>query len=133
MLVVNEKHLVLEYDEEMEAIIQTWKGYFPSESFRAGVERTNKLFQEKKPVTIFLVDISNSSVVKGEDTTWAAKTAIPKAIENGLKYYGFVLPLNVFTQVSLKNFQEQLNQPSLETGIFKSIKEAKAWARNLSQ
>ena len=133
MLVVNEKHLVLEYDEELKAIIQTWKGYFPSESFRAGVERTNELFQEKRPVIKLLVDISDSSVISGEDTTWAAKTAIPKAIEYGLKYYCFVLPLNTFTQVSLKNFQEQLKQLSLVIGIFKSIEEAKAWARNISQ
>ena len=90
MIIVNEKHLLLEYDEELKAIIQTWKGFFPSESFRAGVERTNKLFVEKSPVRKFLVDISNSSVIKGEDTTWAAQTAIPKAIHNGLKYYGFV-------------------------------------------
>lgn len=132
MLVVNEKHLALEYDEDLKAIIQTWKGHFPSKSFRAGVLRTNKLFEEKRPVRKFLVDISNSSVISEEDTTWTARTAIPQAIDNGLKYYGFVLPVNVFTQVSLKNFQEQLNQPSLEIAIFKSIQEAKEWARQKS-
>ena len=132
MLVVNEKHLTLEYNEELKAIIQIWKGYFPSNSFRAGVLRTNKLFEKMRPVRKFLVDISTSSVISEEDTTWAARTAIPQAIDNGLKYYGFVLPENVFTQVSLKNFQEQLNQPSLEIALFKSLKEAKEWARQKS-
>lgn len=129
MIVVNEEHLLLEYDPKLKAIVQTWKGFFSSEAFRAGVERTNRLFEEKNPVTKFLVDISDSAVIKGEDTSWAAQNAIPRAIQNGLKYYGFVLPKSVFAEISLKNFREQLHQPSLEIGIFKSIEEAKAWAR----
>jgi hypothetical protein len=128
MIIVNEKHLVLEYDEELKTIIQTWKGFFTSEKFREGVEETNKLFEKKAPVKKFLVDTRACSVVKGEDTTWAAQTAIPTAIRHGLKYYGFVLPENVFTQVSLNNFQEQLNQPSLEISLFKTLEEAKQWA-----
>ena len=129
MIVVNEKHLVLAYDEELKAIIQTWRGFFSSEEFRQGVTLTNKLFEEKAPVTKFLVDISESSVIKGEDTAWAAQHAIPIAISWGLKYYGFVLPVSVFTQISLDNFRDQLNQPSLETEVFKSIEDAREWAR----
>ena len=128
---VNEKNIVLEYDEDLKCIIQTWKGFFNSEVFRTGVEKTNKLFEKKKPVEAFLVDISSSSVIKKEDTDWAARTAIPAAIRNGLKYYGFVLPENVFTQVSLSNFKKELNQPSLEIKLFDSINDAKNWVREI--
>lgn len=131
MKIVNEKNLVLEFDEELNCIIQTWKGFFNSEFFKTGVEKTNKLFEQKRPVKKFLVDISQSSVIKKEDTDWAARTAIPKAISNGLKYYGFVLPENVFTQVSLNNFKQELNQPSIEIRLFDNIDSAKTWARSL--
>lgn len=131
MKIVNEKNLVLEYDDDLNCIIQTWKGFFNSEFFKDGVEKTNKLFEQKKPVEKFLVDISQCSVIKKDDTDWAARTAIPKAISNGLKYYGFVLPENIFTQVSLNNFKQELNQPSLEIRIFDSIEAAKNWARGL--
>lgn len=127
----NEKHLFLAYDEDLKAIIQVWKGFFSSESFREGVNKTNQLFAMKKPVSKFLVDISESSVIKKEDTEWAAKNAIPIAIKNGLKYYGFVLPENIFTQVSLKNFRQDLNQPTLEVQIFDNLDTAKEWAKNV--
>ena len=131
MVVVNEKHLLLEYNEELKCIIQTWRGFFNSDLFRSGVNRTNQLFAEKKPVATFLVDISESSVIKKEDTEWAATTAIPLAIKNGLKNYGFVLPKNVFTQVSLTNFRNDLNQPSLNIQLFDSMDRAKAWAEEV--
>jgi hypothetical protein len=130
-LVVNEKHLELEFNAELNCIIQTWKGYFSSELFRKGVERTNELFKEKKPVRKFLVDISTSGVIKQEDTSWAAQHAIPTAIENGLNYYGFVVPVNVFTQMSLNNFKRDLNYPSIEVKLFDSIESAKEWMRSL--
>lgn len=132
MIVFNEKHLVLEYDASLQTIIQTWRGFFSSEAFRAGVELTNKLFEERQPVVTFLVDISNSAVIKAEDTSWAAQYAIPRAMQCGLKYYGFVMPISFFTQVSLKNFTEELHQPLLELGFFKSLQEAKAWAKEKS-
>lgn len=129
--VVNDKNLVLEYDDELNCIFQTWKGYFTSEFFRQGVEKTNKLFSDQKPVTKFLVDIQESSVIKKDDTDWAARTAIPLAIEKGLQYYGFVLPKNVFTQVSLKNFQKELNQPTITVRLFDDMGVAKAWVESL--
>ncbi len=128
MVIVDEKHLFLEYDEELKCVIQVWKGFFSSELFREGCNKTNALFEKQKPVTKFLVDISESSVIKKEDTEWAAINAIPTAIKNGLKYYGFVLPKNAFTQVSLNNFRKDLNQPTLEVQLFDSLDRAKKWA-----
>lgn len=127
MKVINEKHLVLEYDENINCIIQTWVGFCNSEKFRDGVRKTNELFKKKKPATKFLVDGSNAAIVKQEDTEWAAKTAIPIAIENGLKFYAFVLPKNVFSQLSLQQFKQGLNQPSLQVQLFDDIEKAKKW------
>jgi hypothetical protein len=129
--VVNERHLELEFDPALSCIIQVWKGYFSSELFRKGVESTNQLFKEKKPVRKFLVDISTSGVISQDDTTWAAQFAIPVAIENGLKYYGFVLPSNIFAQASLNNFKRDLNQPTLEIKLFDSLEKGKEWMRSL--
>lgn len=131
MVVIKENNFMLEYDEDMNCIIQTWKGFFNSDYFKEKVHATNKLFAGKRPVAKFIVDGSESSVIKREDTEWAAINAIPIAIQNGLKYYGFVLPKNVFTQVSLKNFRKDLNQPTLEVQIFDSLNTAKAWAKSV--
>lgn len=107
MKVINQKHLTLEYDESHKCIVQVWNGYFTSEQFRNGVISTNKLFEQKKPPR-FLVDISNCNIVKKEDTDWAATHAIPLAIKNGLKYYAFVVPTNVFSQMTLNNFKSEV-------------------------
>lgn len=131
MKIVNDRNLVLEYDEELKCIIQTWKGHFSSDYFKKGVERTNEIFAEKKPVSRFLVDAQSASVIKKEDTDWAARTAIPTAIQYGLKYYGFVVPTNVFTRLSLNNFQQELNQPDLTVRLFDNIDTAKEWMRSV--
>src|SRR5690606_12447125 len=111
MTVVNEKYLTLQYNKELNCIVQSWKGFYNSEDFRKGVNRTNQLFAEMKPVYTFLVDGTESAVVRNEDTQWAAETALPLAIKNGLKYYGIVLPKNLFAQVSVKNLRKSLNLP----------------------
>lgn len=123
---VNEKHLVLEFDEKLGCIIQTWIGFAGTEKFRAGVEKTNELFRRTKSKK-FIVDGSGAAVVKQEDTEWAAKTAIPLAIQNGLKYYALIVPKNLFSQISLQHFKSSLNQPSLEVQLFDDITKAKTW------
>lgn len=127
---VNEKHLVLEYDEASRCIIQTWKGFSGSVKFREGVEKTNQLFKKNNPTKKFIVDATEAAVVAQEDTIWAAKTAIPIAIQNGLKYYALVVPKNVFSQLSLQNFRNMLNQPSLEVQLFDDLLKAKNWIQD---
>ncbi len=123
--VVDQKHLVLEFDEQNQCIIQTWRGFFNSQQFRAGVEQTNRLFEQKKP-SRFLVDISQSSLIKKEDTDWAANNAIPKAILNGLKYYAFVVPTSVFTQITLENFKDEV-ESVIKIQPFDNFNKAKQW------
>lgn len=127
MKILDEKYLTLEYDETLKCIIQTWIGFSGSDNFRNGVEKTNELFQQRSPTTKFLVDGTNAAVIAQEDTDWAAKTAIPIAMNYGLKFYGFVVPKNIFSQLSLQQFKKALNQPSLEIQLFDDLSKAKQW------
>ncbi len=129
--VINDKHLELEFDPALNCITQTWKGYFSSELFRQGVNRTNQLFNEKAPVAKFLVDISESGVIKQEDTNWAARISIPAAIEKGLTHYALVAPKNVFTQMSLYSYQQELNQLSLQVRLFDTFESALEWLKSI--
>jgi hypothetical protein len=125
MKVIDQKHLTLEYDESQKCIIQVWKGFFSSEQFRNGVKSTNQLFEQKNPAR-FLVDISTCNHIKKEDTDWAATHAIPLAIKNGLKYYAFVVPTNVFTQMTLNNFKSEV-ESHITIQPFDNAKSAREW------
>ena len=123
--ILDQKHLLLEFDEQNQCVIQTWRGFFNSQQFRAGCEQTLRLFEQKKPAR-FLVDISQCSLIKKEDTDWAANTIIPKTIQNGLKYYAFVVPTSVFTQITLENFKDEV-ESVIKIQPFDNFDKAKQW------
>lgn len=131
MIIASLSYLSLEYDETMGCILQRWRGYITPEQFRHGVDLTNKLFKEKAPVSKFVVELTFALRVKREDTDWAAREAIPIAKRHGLKYYGFSVPEDIYTQVTYNNFVSELSSidPEIEMKLFRTIEETIMWIK----
>ena len=106
MILYQKNYLTLEYNEELSCLIQHWKGFATSEQFREGIQQSIVYFKEKN-INKHVSDTKDFSVVKKSDTDWVASHATPIMVENGLQYMAFVLPTNVFTQVSVNNFKSK--------------------------
>ncbi len=125
MILFQQPYLTIEYDEASRCLSQHWKGYAKSEQFRAGILKSIELFREKRPSKL----ISNTkelAVISNEDTNWAATYATPIMIGHGLRYMAFIVPINVFTQVSVNNFKNK-TEDKLQLQYFTDLAKAKEW------
>ncbi len=129
MILFQAPHLTIEYDQQLNCISQHWKGYAKSEQFRAGIEKSIEFFKHKQAVCL----ISNTkelAVVSNEDTQWAATYATPLMMGYGMKYVAFIVPTNVFAQVSVNNFKSK-TEDKLQLRYFTDLEKAKAWLREV--
>jgi hypothetical protein len=129
MKIFESKNLVIERDDKLKCIIQHWKGFASSESFRQGIEKSIALFKDKSLDKI-LSNTRDFGMVKKEDTEWVNSYSMPLLLQNGLRYIAFVVPANVFSQISVENFKKG-SKDSVEIRYFDDVEKAKEWMAGL--
>jgi hypothetical protein len=68
--------------------------------------------------------------VSHEDTQWAASYATPIMMSYGLKHIAFIVPTNIFAQVSVNNFKSK-TEDKVQLRYFTDLDKAKAWLREV--
>ncbi|WP_017731131.1 hypothetical protein [Nafulsella turpanensis] len=129
MKVFESQNIVIERDDELKCLIQNWKGFASSERFREGIQKSIDLFKDKK-LNKILSNTKDFGMVKKEDTEWVNSYSMPLLIKDGLKYMAFVVPSNVFSQMSVENFKKQSEGP-VEIRYFDDVSKAKEWMAEL--
>ncbi|MBN2486035.1 MAG: hypothetical protein JXB34_08670 [Bacteroidales bacterium] len=127
MIVHKHANVTIEYDQAKQRLKQTWSGFIPSKDFRDAIDAT-VVFAAKNPVRTIISDTLNQGVVKPEDTEYAG-SVMPKLVAKGLKGMAFVIPENIFTQLSLKKFAN--NEQTKGVQYFKSESDAVVWLNSL--
>lgn len=130
MILYQKPYLTIELDEKLQCLIQNWKGFATSEQFREGINQSVKFFQEKKNINKLISNTKDFAVVKKDDTDWVANSATPLMVQNGLKYMAFVLPTNVFTQVSVNNFKSKADD-ILQIQYFDDLEKSRQWLSSI--
>lgn len=125
MKVFENQNLVLERDDQLKCLIQNWKGFASSDRFREGIQKSIDLFKDKK-LNKILSNTKDFGMVKKEDTEWVGSYSMPLLIKDGLKYLAFVVPTNVFSQLSIENFKKGAEGP-VEIRYFDNTEKAKEW------
>jgi hypothetical protein len=118
----------LEFNESKQLLVQKWKGFSPSDIFREAIDQSLS-FTAKNKVKAILSDTLEQSVVKPEDTEYAA-SATPKLFLHGVKAMAFVMPKNVLTQLSLKSFGSQNKSEKIQ--FFSSVSDAEKWLEEVA-
>jgi hypothetical protein len=129
MILYEKTYITLEYDEKLNCLTQHWKGFATSEQFREGINQSVLYFQDKK-INKLISDTKDFAVVKKDDTDWVASYATPIMVKNGLKYMAFILPTNVFTQVSVNNFKSKADD-ILQIKYFDNLDKALQWLKSV--
>jgi hypothetical protein len=127
MILFQQPHLTLEYDEQYKCLSQHWNGYVKSVQFREGIEKSIDFFKQKNPVSL-ISNTRDMAVVSSEDSHWAATYATPILISNGLKYMAFIIPTNLFTHLSVDNFKSK-TAGTLQMQYFDDLSRAREWLR----
>ena len=125
MLLVDKPFVTIERDDQLRCLIQTWKGFAKSEDFRAAIEQSLEFF-EKGDLDKIISNTKDFALVKKEDTDWVAQVVTPQMVQHGLRYMAFIVPTNVFTQVTVDNFKEEADSV-VSIRYFDKVETAKDW------
>ena len=123
MIIYQTPTVTLDYNNVRHQLVQTWKGFSSSETFREAIDKSVS-FTKANQVDTILSDTLEQSVVKPEDSAYAA-SVMPQLFQNGVKAMAFVMPKNVITQMSLKRFGNESKVDNVR--FFSSVPEAQRW------
>ena len=137
MKLLEEKYGTLEYDPSVPCITATFNGFMNSTQFRDFLNKgLNYLIEKKKnhDKILWLADTSKHVVQPDKDTRWVADEWNPKAIQAGIHHVAFVLPENVFGNISVKKYAESSEKKGdkMIVQMFGSLESAKNWFKNLN-
>lgn len=123
MEIFKHENAVLTYNPDTFELLQSWKGYVPTELFRQVIDAT--VWHVRQHKVLFLIsDTSEQKVVSSSDAEYAA-SVMGGMIKDGLKAMAFVIPQNVFTKFSLKKFSDAGHQDVV--AYFDSLADARKW------
>lgn len=123
MEIFTHENAVLTYNPETFELLQSWKGYVPTELFRQVIDATVAHVRQHK-VLFLISDTSEQKVVSSSDAEYAA-SVMSVMTDNGLKAMAFVIPENVFTKFSLKKFSDAGHGDVV--AYFDSLADARKW------
>ena len=123
MIIYEAPTITIEYNKEKCQIIQRWKGFSTSDVFRTAIMKTSE-FAQANNVTSLISDTTEQSVVKPEDVQFAA-SRMPKNGIASIKAIAFIMPKNLFAQMSLKRLDKESHSELLS--FFDSYETAQKW------
>lgn len=123
MIVFKAPTVTITYNKEKQQIIQKWTGFSSSDVFRTAIMKTTE-FAQANMVTSVISDTLEQSVVKPEDIEFAA-SRMPKVAFGNIKAMAFIMPKNVFAQMSVKKFEKESHLNLIR--YFDSYDTAQAW------
>jgi|SRR5690606_33511499 len=106
-----EVYATLTYEKDNNWIYLDWNGFLTVDLVKEGSEELLKLIKEFK-VSKVLVDNRKVSGPWQAANEWYANDWNPRAIKEGLRFMAVVMSDNLFTQLSLQNFEK------ITTGVY---------------
>lgn len=92
-------------DVEHSIITSQWKGYVPSEEYRAALWQILEQVQEHK-LSLWLSDTREMGIILRADQKWSLEVFVPERMKHGLRRVGLVPSQDYFTQTITERFAE---------------------------
>ena len=120
-------YVEITFDEDAKVLFTKWTNEnFTSEQYREVWEK-NLSFGNETSVDYFLSDIVDQKVVTPEDRKWFEDSAVPRAIETGIKKGAIILGANPFKRYYFNNIMKKLGGTTLPFKAFKNKEAAYKW------
>jgi hypothetical protein len=133
MTILDNSYLTIEYNEELNAILELWKLDFT-------VEVQGDLFRQpllqladelkKRNVSKWLVDTTNQQELTSQDQNWLEAVYYPALYQNGLKIAALVNAKKVMGNIVVKNCLENLGLGISAIDTFNRFQIAKEWLKS---
>lgn len=128
-VILENEHIKSSYFTEKQFILNYWTGnqILQNEDFKEAMLRVaNKAFElEAKGI---LVDTRKFNMtIPPEVQKWYDDEIVPKHLEAGIKKMAFLLPEEIFAQVSIEQTMDEDKAQEQQTEYFESYEEAEKW------
>lgn len=121
-------YATLYYDEELNAIVDVWEGYYGSvENFNRVLSRVVNFLEEHNWPN-WLADLRKLDGPFISSSEFIVKKIAPRVERSGLKREAIVLSENIFAGTSIIDTSEKVT--TYELRLFDSINEARRWLLN---
>jgi hypothetical protein len=121
-------YVTVTYEADINTIGQYWRGFCTSEQFREAITKSIEYFKQYNADKL-LTDTAEQSLLKKEDTDWVTEKG-KEFVMLGMKAQAFVLPMDIFTKISVKNYQKTVAD-AFQVQFFSNSTEAKQWLKTI--
>ena len=128
MMLSDNAHAAIEYDERHDLLVLSWKKYTSNQIFREIVLAYYEIL-EKKNVQKCVIDCRLLKTIHAEDQLWAARLVNENMSMLKSKQFAVVMPDNLHTHYAIRNIAAGVISDSdpAKLPCFGSIEEAKKW------
>ena len=120
----------VDYDQELNAAVMEWAGYFTVDQFKEGTEKMlncMKQHQSKKVLAL----IRDMMLIGAEEQKWLEVSFLPRAIEQGFKACALLTPFYHFSKVAVENITWKIDKKKLIVNLFDNEQEARNWLKSV--
>ncbi len=124
-------YLTIALDRELEALIVTWKGFTPSQDFRAGIDKVFE-FMTLHNIKKSMTDLVEHRVIGAEDQEYAAKRSVEFTRQYWEVKRALITPKDVFARFGIKQVNQQVaKEEQQDRQFFLTHEDARAWLQSL--
>ncbi|MEH0157140.1 STAS/SEC14 domain-containing protein [Limibacter armeniacum] len=117
------------YDASIPAVIAPYSGYLAFEEFKSVALHHIEILKRNASYKM-LVDTSKMAVMPQQSQEWIEVNWFPRAVNAGLKHMAFLVPENVFGEISMQNANNQAEKKStVNIKYFKDLSTARSWLK----
>lgn len=124
-----EKEYLLSINENDKTLIFRWKPvYFSQDRFKEIVSQFASYANQNRAKFLQIDARENKVIIAPETQAWHDGEIVPKYIKAGVKKIAFLIPENIFSELThVKTFSQQNASSQLETKFFKSEIQISEW------
>jgi hypothetical protein len=117
------------FDSETQSAYAIFKGILSTSEFQHIADSINDI-RERHHSCKLLTDSTDMKVLTLDTQRWIFEEWLPKAKDNGLTHFAYVMPTDIFGQLSFQ-FSEENKKILREITIkpFKTVDDAKIWLK----
>jgi hypothetical protein len=122
------QYATISFNEEAKCPQDIWRGSFGTQgNFQKVLIKLIDVMEDTKSSKL-LTDVSQMVGSFDSSREWIVQENIPKLIRNGLRHHAVVIPKNIFSKLSVKDYSQQV--AGLEIMQFGDREEAIKWLKS---
>jgi hypothetical protein len=123
-------YLTIALDADIQGLVITWKGFTPSQDFRAGIDKIFELMAEHH-IKKTLTDLVEHRVIGAEDQEYAAKRSVEFTNQFWQVKRALITPKDVFARFGVKQVNQKVAQEEQQDRqLFLTHEDAREWLKS---